>query len=65
VLVQYSVNGTTWKKVPSDHLIENGDGSFTAVVPPQSSATVLTRLKVSLVPPVGANVTIASVVPVQ
>jgi lysophospholipase L1-like esterase len=65
VLVQYSVNGTNWKKVPSDHLIDNGDGSFTAVVPPQSSATVFTRLKVSLVPPAGANVTIASVVPVQ
>jgi hypothetical protein len=65
VLVQYSINGTNWKKVPSDHVIDNGDGSFTAVVPPQGSATVLTRLRVSLLPPAGANVTIASVVPVN
>ena len=65
VLVQYSINGTNWKKVPSDHVIDNGDGSFTAVVPPQSSPTVFTRLRVALVPPAGANVTIATVVPVN
>jgi len=65
VLVQYSINGTNWKKVPSDHLVDNGDGSFSAVVPPQSSATVFTRLRVALVPPAGANVTIATVVPVN
>ncbi len=65
VFVQYSVNGTKWKRVPADHVIENGDGSVTAVVPPQAGAAVQTRVKVLLLPPPGSKVTIASVVPVN
>jgi len=65
VLVQYSLDGKKWKKVPSDHVIDNGDSSFTAVVPPQGSTNIFTRLRVSLLPAPGSQVTIASVVPVQ
>jgi hypothetical protein len=60
VLVQYSLNGASWKRVPADRIVANGDGSFTATLPPQT-APVLTRLKVILRPPQGSNATVASV----
>jgi hypothetical protein len=64
ILVQYSLNGTSWRRVPASSIVENADGSFTATVPPQS-APVLTRLKVILRPPQGSNATVVSIFNVE
>ena len=61
---QYSSDGNTWKRVPLDRVVDNGDGSFTAAVPP-AGANVFTRLKVLTKPPKGSTATVASVVAVQ
>ena len=58
ITVQYKVD-TTWKAVPADHVVTNGQ-AVTAVIPP-TSAPVRLRVKVRLVPPQGSLNNVATV----
>jgi len=61
IAIQYKFE-KKWLRVPNDdHLIDNGDGSFTAVIPLTGEPDPDVRLKVTLVPPPGASNYVATV----
>ena len=63
VRAQYSADGVTWSGIPSEQVVANGDGSFTAAVPP--GGPVHLRLRVVTIPPSGSAVRNLSVVAIQ
>jgi len=64
IAVQYKV-GTKWIRVPLDRVIENGDGTFTAAVPPTGNPVTPVRIKVILRPPQGSLNTLATALKIE